>query len=631
MVIFLWVMVLLIPGRAWSQVEISSLGITNIETSKFPLIELQVLAKDASGQPLQELPESMLTVWENDAEQELASVETVEAGIRIAWVIDPGDGAFNTGVTLSEVSAEALSDLRVFVQERPWMVPGVDEVIVLTQEGPDTKVLLRASGEPEALLSVAESYVPPNEAVAELPDYGDHTRRALLSALKELRYARQQVVDRAEAILLYTPGMRADLTDVAEQAIALGIPIHIMLTRRQPTDYWADALRPLARVTGGEFIARYERGDPEPLFEFLASQRLQHRVAYETSLTTAEERTVTLQAAWSEGSIVTSSTYSVDLAPPQVEIIAPMTERIFREAQGTGETGLDAEPAFINVIAEVSWPDGMPRPVEAARLLVDGVAVGQSQVAGNQAELRWDIRGYQSESWTPVTLQVEMVDTFGMHGKSDTHELVIQYVPAQEKSLNLPENVLIYASGGIALVSLGMALFLFFNRAQVSSALQEAREGVVDFVERVTGRRTALVARGYLVPLEGFEEPPAKSYEIYGTTAIGRSRRHADLLFHIGEENSPISRLHCTLLDEDDHFTIRDEDSSNGTFVNSEKLTPLQPIVLHDGDILEIAPLERGGLRLMFQMARLDGEMPDPDDTARITRPRQREERTPEV
>jgi pSer/pThr/pTyr-binding forkhead associated (FHA) protein len=126
--------------------------------------------------------------------------------------------------------------------------------------------------------------------------------------------------------------------------------------------------------------------------------------------------------------------------------------------------------------------------------------------------------------------------------------------------------------------------------------------------------------------MEGFDEPQMKSYEIYGTTAIGRSRRHADLLFHINEEDSPISRLHCTILDEEDHFTIRDEDSSNGTFLNGERLTPLTAVVLQDGDTIDVAPLERGGLRFVFQVAGADGSHPQDDDEIRRTRPRRRSE-----
>ena len=133
-----------------------------------------------------------------------------------------------------------------------------------------------------------------------------------------------------------------------------------------------------------------------------------------------------------------------------------------------------------------------------------------------------------------------------------------------------------------------------------------------------------MVARAYLVPLEGFDRLPSKPYEIYGTTAIGRSRRHADLLFHIGDEDSAISRLHCTILDEDDHFAIRDEDSTNGTLVNDEMLVPLESLMLQDGDVIDIAPLERGGLRFLFQLVGLDGEIPEIEDDVRRTKPRRK-------
>jgi hypothetical protein len=174
----------------------------------------------------------------------------------------------------------------------------------------------------------------------------------------------------------------------------------------------------------------------------------------------------------------------------------------------------------------------------------------------------------------------------------------------------------------VALAALGAAVFLFLNRERVLPALQQAGESMSGFVERVTGRRTALVAKAYLVPLEGFDEPPQRSYEIYGTTAIGRSRKHADLLFHIHDEDSALSRLHCTILDEDDHFAVRDEDSTNGTLVNGEKITPLESVRLHDGDTLDVAPIERGGLRFLFQLADVTGGRPELDDKHRQTQPR---------
>ncbi len=56
--------------------------------------------------------------------------------------------------------------------------------------------------------------------------------------------------------------------------------------------------------------------------------------------------------------------------------------------------------------------------------------------------------------------------------------------------------------------------------------------------------------------------------------------------------------------------------------MNGEKLTPLQPVMLHDGDVIDIAALERGGLSLMFQLARLDGEERGIEHKINMTRPR---------
>jgi hypothetical protein len=610
---------LILPIGADSQEEIGSLQIIQLDSDDFPEITLQVFARDNLGNPLTNLSESDLSIMENDQEQNILSVEPIQGGLRLAFVIDPGDGSFNTGVTLTTLYEKLHHDLRIFALDRPWMLAGEDEIIVLINEGETINVFVPATTDPEALMTAYESYTPPVGGAREPEDLGDFTRASLMAALKEIKLARPGFVDRKEAVIHYTPGMRADMVDVAEEAILLGVPIHIILHRPAAMKYWYEALQPLAEVTGGEFFETYESPDIEPLFELLDSQRTQYLVTYQTSVMTSETREVSLEAT---GGITASTEYNYEVLPPEVQIITPTDDLISREANNEEDLPADAEPTFIIVNAQVSFPDGIQREVQGARLLVDGVAVGQGAVINNQAEITWDIRSYQSEGWIPASFMVEVVDEYGLVGQSPPQTIAIEYVPAPAPPIEPNEKIILYVSAGVALLSLGLALFLFFNRSRVGPAFQEARDGIVDFVERVTGRRTAMVARAYLVPLEGFDEPPSKSYEVYGTTAIGRSRRHADLLFHIGEEDSPISRLHCTLLDEDDHFSIRDEDSSNGSFVNGEKLTPLQPVRLHDGDILDIAPLERGGLRLMFQLARLDGEERSQNQEVRMTRPK---------
>jgi hypothetical protein len=625
---FLVILTFFFPSKGWSQAGIGSLIITAIDSSNFPSIQLQVLARDASGNVLQEIARDSLTIQENGETQSILSVEPVDAGFRVAIVLDPGDGSLNTGVTLTNLHGIVLEDLHVFAIERPWMLAGVDEVTFMVQEGESTNIVVKNTSNPEVLYHDVESYIPPVGAATLSPKQGDFTRAALYAALKELRLTRPGFEDRAEAIILYTPGMRADLVDVAEEAISLGIPIHIVLARPDMPEYWSEPLKPLAEVTGGTFIATQLRDDPEVIFEILSHQRIQHLITYETALGTSGNREVVLGST--SGSTATTQ-YSIDLLAPSVKIVSPTEETITRKAQPEDDNPVLAEPSFITVTAEIDWVDDIPRPVSQARLLVDETSVAEGQVIDDLLQIPWDLRSYDSEVATLITLQIEIIDAFGFQVRSPPQTIAIRFTPSEGATTSPKEvipiirnDILLYALGGFALLSVGLSLFLIFSRPRFAPMLQEAREGLADFVERVTGKRTAMVVRAYLVPEEGFKKKSTKSYELFGTTAIGRSKRHADLLLHVGEEDSPISRLHCTILDEDDHFTIRDEDSSNGTYVNGKKLTPLEAFQLKDGDIIEFAPIERGGLSFKFEIAELDQRLSGKQGEVRMTRPGRR-------
>lgn len=119
---------------------------------------------------------------------------------------------------------------------------------------------------------------------------------------------------------------------------------------------------------------------------------------------------------------------------------------------------------------------------------------------------------------------------------------------------------------------------------------------------RITDRYRRMEDRAYLTILSGDVDVGSKLV-IFGDTPIGRSRYDAELLIHQDIENSPISRWHCTITDEEDHFMLRDEDSANGTYLNGKRLTPIVPYRLKDGDVIELARVERGGVRLLFNVA----------------------------
>ena len=63
--------------------------------------------------------------------------------------------------------------------------------------------------------------------------------------------------------------------------------------------------------------------------------------------------------------------------------------------------------------------------------------------------------------------------------------------------------------------------------------------------------------------------------------------RHQDA--EILLQSTDISRKHAALLFRNDHIWVKDLNSTNGTFVNGERVEQEQEIELHDGDMLQFA------------------------------------------
>lgn len=72
-----------------------------------------------------------------------------------------------------------------------------------------------------------------------------------------------------------------------------------------------------------------------------------------------------------------------------------------------------------------------------------------------------------------------------------------------------------------------------------------------------------------------------KSHYLIGKTG---AKVHAEIDF-----NRMISRIHCCVDREGDRFTVTDLGSTNGTFLNGDKLQPNHPKQLKDGDMLRLA------------------------------------------
>lgn len=77
---------------------------------------------------------------------------------------------------------------------------------------------------------------------------------------------------------------------------------------------------------------------------------------------------------------------------------------------------------------------------------------------------------------------------------------------------------------------------------------------------------------------------PAQSIAIDAPCIVGRQHGVAICL-----PSSKISKLHAELIAHDDHVLVRDKDSTNGTFVNGQRVA--EDHEAHDGDIIQFAEL----------------------------------------
>ena len=604
---------------AQAQGEVASLLITHVDTSTFPAMTLYAVARDAGGQPVVLASMANLSLKEDGVERPLESIQPAEVGLRVAFVIDWGDGLVNTGVSLATVFQRARDYIQAFSTGQPWMKAGLDEATVIVQEGPSSFLIVPMTSDPAAVDVGLSAYRAPRDSDLPRPaTYGANTAAALQQALDELEFT-PGGEGKYKVVVLFTPGMRGDLDEVAARAAAAGIPLHVVLVRDQASRIWGEALRPLAEATLGGFWALYEARDLTPLFDQIAGWREQTALAYHSTSTSTAPRHVLLALSSGDKVFEAEGSYTASPLPPQLTIVAPAAgEAIVRGDPDIPTASAAADPQYVLVTAEVFWPDGFPRQVQA-QLVVDGVAVGEADIVEGKLVGTWDVRDFRSRKPVSSVLEFDVTDELGYHVVSRPITVTVEY--GGRGGWVIPDTAGLAVVIVLVLAAVAVAAVVLVRRSSVLPGLRQARQDVVDFVDRVTGRRTSHVARAFLVPVEGMDRSALKAYEIYGTTAIGRSRRHADLLFHINDEDSPISRLHCTVLDEDDHFALRDEDSANGTYVNGEKLEPLIPRALQDGDLIDVALVERGGIRFVFQLPRPDGSAPDLDDELRLTRP----------
>ena len=524
------------------------LQIAAIERSDFPTVGLNLIATSPSSER-REIVEG-LRLWENGVPVADFTLEPVTVGVELfllldlepAWA-DTGEDGVTSPLLLVRDSLLRLAGRHLERdRDRLWVGAG---------DGEETEWLVQQAPDPGSLINALDEVEAPPERGSAPPD-----PQALLAMALDSAEATPDETGRFRAIVLFTTGEGLSATvlqGLAERARASQLPVFVVLVGPPPL---STTLENAAWITlptrGGQLhLASAEAADD--LYALLAGNAEQTQLRYQTFIQAGGVYPVRVALGAEEA----TASLNLEFQPPRLDIQLDDGLEIRRVGVAPDSELETLQPAVQSVPVSLEWPDGAPRRLAGATLYVDGAAQ-PAPVLGDATtlEFEWDISALGEGSYA---LTVQVTDTAGLVATSAPFTVAIAESrplptatprptpvppPTTVTSRPLPPWLLIFA--GLATLVLA---FLLFRWLQPGTA---------------TTQQTAVPPgqpASLLLP-SGERQPVA------GEMTIGRSPA-ADLVL----EGAGMAPLHARIVpDEQGAFWLYDEGSSEGTYVNGERL-----------------------------------------------------------
>jgi hypothetical protein len=297
-----------------------------------------------------------------------------------------------------------------------------------------------------------------------------------------------------------------------------------------------------------------------------------------------------------------------------VDIIQPVKgSTIRREAKPTGDGAYAYDNNSATVTASITWPSGVaPRSLTVAELYVNGQreAAVQPVAGATSVEFTWDIANIATAGINSIPLEVRVTDELGIlaSATSDVNIEVIPPptatpqptetpVPAGSSALQkygLPALIVIVCLGLLLVFAIAIfALVRSRSGRRAGSSYEAPNTMIVGAAGSGQGSATLTV-------MEGPSGVVGESYPLVKPiTVIGRNPARCDIVFYPNQDSS-MSRIHCTIQQNGKFYQLTDNNSSNGTRVNGTVISANEPVQLRDNDEIVLGDLAKLGVKLRF-------------------------------
>lgn len=540
---------------------------------------------DGAGNLISGLTESDFTILEDGLERPLDEVESIDPGLEFVAAINPG---FSFSILDDQARSrydKIATELGAWARKLPGT--GNNAYSLVTAGGPGAFHV----SDPKSWLISLEAYQPDTKKLIPSLD--------ILSQAIDLASTSLLQPGARRAILFVTPMAGMDdlstLQSLALRAIQLDVHVFVWVVASadSPLAPGYQALIDLAEQTGGKMFL-YSGSEALPsLSEYLAPLQNSYQLTYTTGLTNSGSHTLAVQVTAPDGQIdLGPLVFEMDIQPPNPILVSP-PDQILRQypVPGSYDTASLA-PASQNLELIIEFPDGKPRPLASTSLLVDG-----QNVATNTSEpfdmFNWDISEYISSGRHEI--QVMAVDVFGLQKTSISIPITVNIAETPDKLTIFLERYgqwLVF--GAAILASLVLAGLLISISHRRRARRQARRMAIKTNVIQIDEKQTILQRRSkqsfaYLEPIPqigqmpggGTLQLPAREVS-FGSDAT----RSAYVL-----EDASVEALHAIICRTEDTYTIQDQGSKAGTWVNYKMLIGEDEHRLKHGEIIHFGQL----------------------------------------
>jgi hypothetical protein len=591
--------------------------VTHVDSSQFPDITFTLRALDINNNALTNLNNTSFTVYENgQAVPNLTVTPRSDAPLSIVYIIDLGH--FTNYLFFGYDNLRpAFSTL---VTSAGFFVEGRDTVQVLARQnvnGDQTIELRHATNKSADLTDWLNAFTFPRSQANTKGLLG------VTDALKAMSVLVPVAGTQPGAIILVTryiedPTKNTAITAAQELGTAAHnqfVPVYVL-----QTDTTNDTpLRALATNSNGSYVALDRNAVASavsPVYQTISAQRAYYTVTYRSQAGASGQRQITIDAA-NKPTMGVAGSYSIDVTPPQLQIIQPVAgSTIQRVAQLTSSGTYAFEPTTAKVTASVIWPAGVkPRSLQAAELTVNGNVVGRARPTAGAAtiDFDWDLSSISKPGTNAISLQVQATDELSVTASAQS-SVNVEVVPPPTPTVaptvapTPAANSTVQQYG----VYIGIAVFCLFAllvlvvlvflvvRMRGQPGGSQPGSSYVAPDTMILGPPSGGAGLGSLAVLEG---PPGVVGEVYTlskpVTVIGRNPSRCDIVFYPNQESS-MSRIHCSIRLDGKFFALVDNNSSNGTHVNGTRIKANDPVQLRDGDEIVMGDMTKLGVKLRF-------------------------------